>query len=184
MPAPVQHATFPCPSCGCTLPAQAQICQFCKADVRTTAKSVSRAAAAACAPKAQDMSWQRVAYYGMGVWWIINGLMTFLASLKFFNSMLAGAGAMFTGIPAIGMVIGVVFILVGIGLLLKIELARGIVNILSWISILGGAFRVLCFIFIGSFLGPMVFVYILRSVLDVGLAALQIYLIAETDNFM
>jgi len=181
MPAPAPLPTIICPNCKQTLPFRAQICQFCKSDVRT----VQRAALPETKTVTQaGTDWKVVMYYVMGVWWVLNGLVVTLASAKILSQLLAGPGAFFSGIPAIGMIIGVIFTFTGVGLLLKVELARGIVNILSWLSIASALMTGAGLLFAGIIMGPKNIIPLMKALFDLIVAAFQIYLIAETDKFM
>jgi len=181
MPAPAPIPTIVCPNCKQTLPFGAQICQFCKTDVRAVARPViAQAKPVAMA----DSNWKIVAYYVMGVWWILNGLLVTLGSAKILSALASGPGAIFSGIPAIGIIIGLVYTLSGLGMVLKVEIARGVVNILSWITIGFALMRGAGLLLAGMFMGPAVLLMLLRAVFDGLLAGFQIYLIAETDKFM
>jgi len=181
MPAQAPIPTITCPNCKQTLTAKAQVCQFCKADVRSVARPIVPNAQAA--PIA-DSNWKVVAYYAMGIYWIVNGLLIIIGSAIIQNKLIAGGAGMFAGIPAIGIVIGLVFALTGAGMLLRVELARGIVNILSWLTIVMSVLRVVGLLLAGFFMGPIVILMIFRSVVDGLFAGFQIYLIGETDNYM
>jgi len=181
MPAPAPIPTITCPNCKQTLPYKAQTCQFCKSDVRT----VARAALPDQRPVGPAVeSWKITSYYVMGGWWILNGLLIVLGSAQLLSKLATGGAMMFSGIPAIGIIIGIVYALTGIGLLLKIEIARGIVNVLSWITIALSVLNVGGLLLGGLVFGPAVLLPMLRAVFDGLLAGFQIYLIAETDKFM
>jgi hypothetical protein len=163
------------------LPARAQICQFCKADV----SKVARPAVAGPAPVAiADSNWKTVAYFVMAGWWIFNGIIMILGAIAFHNKLMEGGAAMFDSIPIAVIVIGFVYALTGIGLALRVEIARGIVNVLSWISVGFALMRIAGLLFAGLVMGPIVILWMLRAVVDGLLAGFQIYLIGETDNFM
>lgn len=180
MPAPAPIPTITCPNCKQTLPARAMVCQFCKTDVSKVARPVVAGPQKAAIA---DSDWKVVAYYVMGGWWILNGTLTVLGTLLSIKLM-AGGGGTFTGIPFIGVVLGAVYALTGLGLVFKVEIARGIVNILSWITIAFSLMAIAGLLMAGLFMGPIVILMMLRSIVEGGLAGFQIYLIGETDNFM
>jgi hypothetical protein len=87
-------------------------------------------------------------------------------------------GGMFTYISIAFYGISVVL---GIGLLAKIEIIRGIVNFVCGISLVFGILGL-----IGSFgsvlvLGGLGVIMLIRNVLDICMNAFMIYLIGETD---
>jgi hypothetical protein len=110
--------------------------------------------------------------------------MMFVGSVVISNKLLSGGAAMFASIPLVGAVIGAIFAMTGVGLVMRVELARGIVNILSWITIGLALMRIAGLLMAGFLMGPIVILMMVRSVFDGALAGFQIYLIGETDNYM
>jgi hypothetical protein len=131
-----------------------------------------------------DTDWKVYAYYFMAGWWVFNGCMIFLGSAVMHSKFMAGGASMFAGIPIIGMVIGIVYALTGLGLVFRVEIARGIVNVICWITIVLAGISVAFSLLGGLIFGPGAILMALRSIFDIALAAFQIYLIGETDNFM
>jgi hypothetical protein len=178
MPAPAPVPTITCPNCRQTLPVRAMVCQFCKTDV----SKIARPVVAGQAPAAiADTDWKVVAYYVMSGWWMFNGIVMILGAVVFHNKLMEGG---FGTVPIIVLIIGTVYALTGLGLACRVELARGIVNILSWLTVAGSVMRIAGFLMAGLVMGPVVIFMILRALFDGLLAGFQIYLIGETDNFM
>jgi hypothetical protein len=161
-----------CPKCQATLPDGAERCQFCGA---TFTPAVSRAVGPDDEPgRSVPLQWVWPAYYGIAAWWIFNGLYSVVQTV-----WRGQAGSAF-GIVGIG--IGALTALVGLGLILRVELARGIVNVLCFLQILDGAFGLL-----GSFLMSFAFgllgaIAMIMSILQIALAVLMIFVIGETES--
>jgi len=155
-----------CPGCGKTLPDGNKNCQFCGADVSAVPRPVvaqkPRSYQAPGAPK-----WVSPAYYVVSGYYVLAGLVFVLTGLKSYGSI----------------IFGVIDILFGIGLLLKIDLVRGIANILCWIQIALGAFGVLNTLALVALFGPYALVLVLMNVVQIAAAGFMIYLISETDEF-
>lgn len=160
-----------CPKCGATLPQWAQACQFCGTGVANVPRPkpdprAQRAAAVVGSPK-----WVPVVYYLIATYWLISGVFDLLAGMGVFTKNPQYGTAIFGGISAI----------LGLGLLLKVELIRGIVNIYSWVKIVGGLFNLAASLLLQLVLGPLGVILMLISILDIVTAGLMIYLISETD---
>ena len=126
-----------CPGCGRTLPNGAVRCQFCGADL----SNVARPRAAAPARKVKGPPTYIMTLYHVGAgWWILQGGRTVAVSLGILPEMMSALGGAFAGFVIVAIVIGAIQALLGIGLMAKVELARGIVNVLCWINILLGLY--------------------------------------------
>lgn len=82
----------------------------------------------------------------------------------------------------INLILHVVTILVGLGLILRVELARGIVNALCFLQILQGVFGLLgsfIFTFVVPLFGAIAMIF---SFVQIALAILMIFLIGETES--
>lgn len=174
--------TITCPNCGQTLPAQVQTCQFCHTDVQAVSRPVSQQFRPSGPAPAGN--WQLVAYYVMGGWWLANGTFIALAFVgSLIVSLLHGAG-LFVIFPLLGFGIGAALAATGLGLLLKWEWARGVVNVLCWIMIAFGLLRLVMSLLAGFVLGPLAILMAFYTVFNIAMAGFQIYLIGETDKFM
>jgi hypothetical protein len=139
-------------------------CQFCGAD---TAK-VER-------PKEVKVNKGYVAPKSIWIWytvicvyWAVTGAITLFAGIKDQASLLA--------------IFGGLDLIIGLGMLMRLNIFRGIAHFLCWVNLLGG----LCFIVGGllgtMFFGPYAFISILYGIVDVVVAGLMIYVIAETES--
>lgn len=167
-----------CPKCSATLPDWAKNCQFCGSDVRAVVRPVETSAKKNYGygpPK-----WVWAAYYAVSVYFILGGLADVMASI------MATSQKDFLGEPqgySLGVILGIVFgavsALVGIGLLLRIELARGIVNFICGMKIICGLASAGATIAGAMLFGPWL---LFIKVLDIVTAGFMIYLIGETEK--
>lgn len=104
-------------------------------------------------------------------------------TLGVFPSVMAmgSVGQAFSGMLAVAGAIGVAFILLGLGLILKWEWARGVVNIVCWINILGGLFNLVIAIFSSPMSGVMGIVNVFLAMFTIAWTGAQIWVIGETD---
>lgn len=160
-----------CPKCKATLSPSAQNCQFCGADVRTVPRPVvqQRRSTGYQAPK-----WVWVVYTIIAAYWIFDGALDIASGSGVFGNKYTSPVVVIVGAIGAGL---------GLGLLFRVELVRGIANILSWIKILGGIFGILNGLMFGAFFsGLLGLILILFSVLDIVTGGLMVYLIAETEG--
>ena len=164
-----------CPRCRATLPDGAAHCQFCgvafgpapRAQGTPAVPAGVRGGANPGAP-----AWVWPAYLAVALWWVLNGVWTVV---EFATS--AGGGF----VSGVGMLIGVLCAVVGLGLLLRVEAARGVVNVLCFLKIIFGAIGFFfAFASIG-FTGAMGAVAMLVSAFDIAFAGFMMYLIGETE---
>ena len=163
-----------CPNCQATLPDGAYFCQFCQTNFgaapggRMVSRRVSGLQPSSAMPGAPG--WVLPAYYGIAVWWMFDGGWQVFRSLPLKD-----------GFGVIGLIIGGVTAIVGLGLLARIDLVRGIVNILCLVQIIDGALGIIIG-FLAIAVSPLggAFMMIMAA-LQIALACLMIYLIGETD---
>ena len=79
-------------------------------------------------------------------------------------------------------VIGGLTALVGLGLIVNVDLARGIVNVLAFLNILFGCIGLVMLFFLAPFQGFWGLVALLQTFLDIGLAGFMIFPIGETET--
>jgi hypothetical protein len=119
-----------CTKCSASLPDWAKTCQFCGTDV----SSVARPAPVQKQSRGrQPEQWVMGAYFGLAALYMIDGLyhvILALADLKHFSSDVS---------LLIGLIFGVATFVIGLGLILRIEFIRGIVNFFCGIQILLGS---------------------------------------------
>lgn len=165
-----------CPGCQRTVPGEQPRCQFCGA------------ALAAVSPKTKASIWhdpdalpseayRRPDWIPL-VYNIVAGYIAFSGVLQILVSALAmrrgDDGAV------IGIIAGAISLLLGVGLLLRIEIVRGIVNFVCGISLLFGLFGLATSIPL-LLLGGWGILIVLNQVLSIVSNGAMIYLVGETD---
>ncbi|MFY9235083.1 MAG: hypothetical protein WAO58_11570 [Fimbriimonadaceae bacterium] len=164
-----------CPGCKATLPTWATKCQFCGADVA----SVPRPRPDPGDPDAQvfrpNRTWVMTAYYAISIWYIVDGL-------RIGASMLSEARSDSEGMDVFSTAFAVLTILIGIGLLLRVELVRAIVVFFAALGVLFGILGVLSGIMGSMYLGIWGLLGVIFSLISIAANALMIYLIGETET--
>jgi hypothetical protein len=74
-------------------------------------------------------------------------------------------------------------VLLGIGLALRIELARGIVNFFCGIRILFGLLGLAGSVLGSVFAGALGLIFVVLNIINIATAAFMIYLIGETEKY-
>ncbi len=164
-----------CPGCNATLPDMATQCQFCGAQFAGTPANQTRGYARPVGPQrglartinATDAwgkpKWVWPAYYAVAGWWVLQAILAVLMS----------HGTVF------GLVVGGVTGIIGLGLLARIEIVRGIVNIVCFLNILFGLYDMGLGFLGGGWSGSLIMVL---AIMQVGMAGLMIFLIGETET--
>jgi hypothetical protein len=97
-------------------------------------------------------------------------------------SVMGGPASMFAPLVILYVCIGLLLALVGGGLIWRIELARGIANVLCWVQICLSAISIVFGIFGTPFSGADGLIGVLFSMLDFAVAMFMVYLLGETDR--
>lgn len=173
-----------CPKCNQSLPDWSQSCQFCGTDVKTVARP---------APVQKKVSqvfitpqWVWVAYYAIALWWILGGAYDVMDAMYLFGKPLAllkleREVGVVSGPNIVGIVAGAVTCLFGIGLALKIELIRGIVNFFAGLKLLFALLGLAGSLLGMSFSGALGLVFVIMNIIDIVTSGALIFLIGETD---
>ena len=163
-----------CPKCNATLPDWAAKCQFCGNTFTPAPKRASANDEQETPGQSLNLKWVWPAYYGIAGWWIVSGLYDVISALTSRHP-----GSLFS---TISIVFAVITLLVGVGLIARVELARGIVNVLCFLQILDGAFGMLGG-FVFSFAIPVVgMIAMIMSLLKIALALAMVFVIGETES--
>jgi hypothetical protein len=163
-----------CPKCNATLPDGAGYCQFCQSTfVNTAPVQPTDDYDTGIAPMP---NWVWPAYYGVAGWWIASGLYGVL------TTVIRSGAAGFSGFGLVLLLLELFPAIIGIGLLFRVELVRGIVNISCFLQILQGVLGLLVAVFSPFVTGIWGIITVLVLVLNIALALLMIYLIGETDT--
>lgn len=161
-----------CKNCGAALAPHAVQCDLCGAraagppPVRLEEGPHRRSEGASPGIAPGAPRWVGVAYNLIAAYWLVTGGIRVVAAA----SGGPGAGGVVAG------AFGLLAALIGLGLLLRVEFVRGIVNVLCGLQILFGALGVL-----DSFLGGDPLGLIL-SFVQIATAGFMIYLIGETET--
>ncbi|HWA84246.1 MAG TPA: hypothetical protein VG820_12455 [Fimbriimonadaceae bacterium] len=169
-----------CPKCNATLPDWAQTCQFCQTDV----KAVPRSKAVAPQKKGWTPAapWIWPCYYAMCAFFVLEGLGGIIQTLLGSHHKIMGQEVGLDVMSYVSMAIDGFTILIGIGLALRVEIIRGIVNFFCGLRILFGIID-LGFALLGSLLvGALGFVFVILNLVNIASAGFMIYLIGETDK--
>jgi hypothetical protein len=116
-------------------------------------------------------NWVWTAYYLVAVWWIASGALDVVR----FTLPHGGVGTL-------GAIFGAAGALVGLGLLLNVDLARGIVNVIAFLNIVFGLIGIVMLFFIAPLMGIWGIVAVLKAFFDIGLSGFMIFLIGETET--
>lgn len=164
-----------CPKCQATLPDGSLKCQFC-GEMWAGPPAPRAGLKTKIAYTGGTPAWVWPAYFGIAGWWVVNGVWVILHTTVLASKEAGGIGAM------LSLVVGGVTALIGIGLLLRVEAARGVVNFLCFLQILGGLMTLAGFFFGGAALSLWAVVALLMAFVQIGTAGLMIFLIGETDR--
>jgi hypothetical protein len=181
MPSPGnQLVTIQCPQCGRSLPGGLQHCQFCGASL-------------ASVPRPVPVSTRRVPvgppgyviglYYASAIWWILQGIRMIASGFNLIPDVMAGPGAIFAGIVYVAIAVGLFFMALGLGLVLKWEWARGVVNIICWINIFFGILSFFTLFGMAFVFGPIMIVGVILNVIDICISGGMVWLIGETEQW-
>jgi hypothetical protein len=162
-----------CPNCKASLPDWTKQCQFCQ----TETSSVLRPKQDNPDPEAfETPTWTLAAYYAVSALLLLSGLIGILTTLV--GSRKDGLG-LFDGISLVFDGVGA---LVGIGLLLRLEIVRGITNVICFLGILSGL-RFIAFGLEGTLFSSWGLLVVVYGIIKVATYAFMIYLIGETDRY-
>jgi hypothetical protein len=119
-------------------------------------------------------------YYVLCSVWLVSGIWSIVETLA-----IAPTQKGYEGIGMFG-VVGLVFsgaqVLVSIGLLAKVEIARGIVNVIAFLNLLSAAFGLLGGLVVTLVLGPLGVLIIVMNVIEIAVNGGIIWVIGETDR--
>ena len=110
-----------------------------------------------------------MAYNLIALWWVVDGAISIARGV---TTGSIGIGTLFGGLTAV----------IGLGLLIKIEAVRGLVNVLSFLQILSGLRDVALLFFLAPIAGMWGMIAIILAFIRIGTAGLMIFLIGETET--
>lgn len=165
-----------CPKCSQSLPDWAQSCQFCGSSLanvpRPKVEKEKRTTLGAIP------SWIWALYYIVCVYWLADGAFAILNSTQ----VISFAGQKMESTDYLGMFFGAVRILIGLGLILRLEFIRAYVNFVCFLNILGGLLGCWAGIMLMAANGLVGSILVIVNGLQVIASGLMIWLIGETDR--
>lgn len=170
-----------CPKCKASLPDWATSCQFCQADTSKVSRPVE---VAKPKYKRELASWIWPAYYIIAILWIVSGVGGILEALNvgpFATTIKLQDVKIEPGVNLLGLIFSGVSAIIGLGLLVKIEIIRGVVNVVCFLQIVNGLLGLWAGIMASAFLGPIGLFITIMNIVDIVTGALMIYILGETD---
>lgn len=171
-----------CPKCQATLPDWAQQCQFCQTDTSKLAKAVPQSSTY---PRSnpnygQTPKWLLPLYYFLSTLYVIEGAVYLAMGVSL---LMSSKGSAFGPLATIPIVVGGASLIIGVGLIAKVEAFRAIANFFSWITIVVNVLSTFSNLMMllggnGSAIGGL-----LGNIVAIATAGGMIYTIAETDNY-
>lgn len=117
------------------------------------------------------LPWVWPVYYFIASFFVLNGIV----------GVLFGVGAI--GKPdAFSLVAGGVNLILGIGLIFRLEFIRGVVNVVCFLQMLGAAFSALQGFVLAPLTGPFAALFLVLDVIQFCASGFMIFLIGETDK--
>ncbi|MDE2127998.1 MAG: zinc ribbon domain-containing protein [Armatimonadetes bacterium] len=163
-----------CPKCQATLPDGWTKCQFCGAEF---AKQPPLPSDAGAEPEeltelriAPAPTWAASAVRAVAIWWIVNGVWSAVSAMIHGGYAAGGLCAL-----------NVLTAIVGVGILRQAPIARTVTNVLCWLQIASGLFDFVVGFFVVSIAPILGVMMMLLAIIQAGVAAFMIYLLAETD---
>jgi len=170
-----------CPKCNQTLMDSAVTCQFCGADTKSVPRPITQKKEVR-QRGFQTAPWIWPAYYACAGWYIFTGLVELISAVVAMNSTNDSAfGKSLSGFFAIGLIIGAINVIVGFGLILKVEFIRGITKIFCFLQLGGALMSIGGIVMASGVMGPAAYLYLGQHIVDLVSAGLMIYLLGETD---
>lgn len=163
--------TITCPKCGNRLPGWAQICQFCKADVRAVARPAPERKKQYHFASLEPPKWVFPAYFSILGLWILLGAISIL-SMVVKNDY-----------HVVELLSSALTIVVSICAIFRLEFARGIINWVSGWKLFWGVLRLLGGLILTLGMPALGFIVIALAIFDIVTAAFMIFLLGETDKY-
>ncbi len=160
-----------CPNCNATLPDYVSRCHFCGSTFANQNLPPKMRAASGGYDATGRPKWVWPAYYGIAGWWILTGAVGIAQGL-----LLQHGGGI------VGTAAGVLNVVFGLGLMARVEIVRGITNVVCFINIVFGLFSL-----VGAFLASAIFgllgaIEMVVCMVNIGAAVFLMFLIGETDT--
>lgn len=171
--------TIQCPGCGRTLPAQILKCHFCGDDLAFAARPEEKKQ-----PLIPDSGsrFERL-YRGVAFWWILDGVLAILVAMEILPPWASALSNMLVSYLGVALTTGFLITILGVGMLLKVPLARQLVSAFCWFRMIAGLFGLGIILRTGDYQvqGHNLIWLALLNAMDTVFAAFQIWLLSVTD---
>ena len=173
-------ATLQCPGCGRTLPGSVLKCHFCGDDLAFVGRPEKPPEG--FVPGTQDYKIERL-YKGVACWWIADGVLAMLVAMKVLPTWASPISNMLLSYLGIAMTTGFLIAVLGVGMLVKLPLARWLVGAFCWFRLLLGLLGIGIILRTGNFQlqGHNLILLAILNIFDTLFAAFQIWLLGATD---
>ena len=171
-----------CPTCQKQIISGVPTCQFCGSDLRGMAPAQGKRSIFIDSDSYYVVhtggkpGWVYPAYYIVASYFVLSGLGGALLTLLNHKAMTEGGLFVY-----VGLAFNAVGVLLGLGLIAKIEIIRGIVNFVCGLSLIFGILGLLGSLGVVLTLGGLGVLMLIQNILDICMNAFMIYLIGETD---
>ena len=171
-----------CPTCQKQVISGVPTCQFCGSDLRGMAPAQAKRSIFIDSDSYDVVhtggkpGWVVPAYYIVCGYFVLTGVLRAILTLSNHRLMTEGGPLIY-----VSFAFDALSILFGLGLMLKIEVIRGIVNFVCGISLIFGLFGLLGSLGSVLTLGGLGVLFLIQNVLDICTNGFMMYLIGETD---
>lgn len=174
-----------CPKCQASLPDWSKSCQFCGADVSKLARPV-RTDEKKHYKEFDTPQWIWICYYIIAGWWVLGGRYDVGNSFYIFGKplellKLEKEFHTTAGPSIVGVISGTITALFGLGLMLRIEIIRGIVNFVAGLKLAFGLLGLAGSLIGTGLFGAMALIGVLFNLFDIITSGMLLWLIGETD---
>ncbi len=182
---PGQTTYLKCPKCGASLPDWANSCHFCQTDVSKVGRP-ERTNTKKHYGEFDTPKWIWACYYFIAAWWILGGAYDVLDSMYVFGKplellKLEKEFEIQMGPNVVGAIAGAITLIFGLGLALKIEIIRGIVNFVAGLKLIFGLLGLAGSLMGMTFAGILSLPFVILNVVNIITAGMLLWLIGETD---
>ena len=173
--------TINCPSCGRSLPPKVLRCHFCGSDLAFVGRpDVPEKGEVILKPEEikHDKLYRIVAYY-----WIVDGLLAMLVGLQLLPQWASGIGGMLFNYLGAEVTTGFLISILGVGMLLRVPMARWLVGAFCWLRVLMGLTGIGIVLRTGDYDLEKHNIYVMAALnlMDTLFAGFQIWLLNVTD---
>ncbi len=178
----VELPTITCPNCGRSLPPQVLRCHFCGSDLAFVARpDVPEKGAIELKP--EEIKHEKL-YRAVAIYWIVDGALAMLVGLGLLPSWASGIGGSLFSYLGVALTTGFLITILGIGMYLKVHLARWLVGAFCWFRVIVGLTGIGMVLRTGDYELAKHNIYVLAmlNLLDIAFAGFQIWLLNVTHD--